>query len=166
MRAFLVLPLLLAGCVAVPHPDAPSPGAPRFDAIRFFDGATHGDGRLSIAFHKPETTVVKGRGHIEPDGTLVLDQHVTEGSKPPRDRQWRLREVTRDRYTGTLTDAVGPVTGETNGNRLHLAFEMKGGLPTDQWLTLSADGQVAHNVLTVRKFGVTVAALDETIRRR
>ena len=42
----------------------------------------------------------------------------------------------------------------------------EGRLPTDQWLTLAPDGQSAHNILIVRKFGVTVAVLDETIRRQ
>ncbi|MGA1798861.1 hypothetical protein VH567_08780 [Sphingomonas sp. 4RDLI-65] len=35
----------------------------------------------------------------------------------------------------------------------------------DQWLTLSPDGQVAQNHLVVRKLGVTVATLDEIIRK-
>lgn len=42
---------------------------------------------------------------------------------------------------------------------------MKGGMRVDQWLTLSADGQVAQNHLIVRKLGVTIATLEETIRK-
>ena len=52
-----------------------------------------------------------------------------------------------------------PVAGEAIGNRLHLSFTMKGGFRTDQWLTLSADGRSATNILTARKFGVVVARL-------
>jgi hypothetical protein len=57
------------------------------------------------------------------------------------------------------------VTGVVAGNRLHLSFRMRGGMDVDQWLTLAPGGRSAKNVLRVRKFGVTVAALDETIRR-
>jgi hypothetical protein len=34
----------------------------------------------------------------------------------------------------------------------------------DQWLTLSPDARVAQNRLIVRKLGMTVATLGETIR--
>ena len=43
---------------------------------------------------------------------------------------------------------------------------MKGGLPTEQWLTLAADGRSAHNIMVVRKFGLRIALLDEEIRRQ
>jgi hypothetical protein len=42
---------------------------------------------------------------------------------------------------------------------------MKGGFRAKQLLTLRPDGRSAHNVLVVRKFGVTVAVLDEVIER-
>ncbi len=56
------------------------------------------------------------------------------------------------------------MTGEAVGNRLHLAFRMRGGMMVDQWLTLSPDARVAQNRLIVRKLGMTVATLGETIR--
>jgi hypothetical protein len=70
------------------------------------------------------------------------------------------------RYTGTLSDADGPVTGLVTGNRLRLSFRMRGGMDVDQWLTLAPGGRWARNVLRVSKFGMTVATLDETIRKR
>jgi hypothetical protein len=42
---------------------------------------------------------------------------------------------------------------------------MKGGLPTDQWLTLAADGRSAHNIMVVKKFGAGVAVVHEEIRK-
>lgn len=134
-------------------------------AERFFAGRLDGVGTLKIVLRAPTTTHVTSVGHVATDGILRLDQHIEQQGKPARDRHWRIRPLGKGRYTGTLTDASGPVTGEVEGNRLHLGFPMKGGMQVDQWLTLSPDGQVAQNHLIVRKLGITVATLDETIRR-
>jgi len=163
MRFITILLLLpLAACVHAPPPQVT---APRFSAQAFFVGATRGDGRLKIAFSAAKAVTVAGQGHVEPDGTLVLDQTVTGAAAKPEQRQWRIREVSPGRYAGTLSDAAGPVTGVVTGNRLHLHFHMKHGLIADQWLDLSADGQVARNRMTFARMGVRVAVLDETIRR-
>ena len=69
------------------------------------------------------------------------------------------------RYAGTLSDASGPVTADVAGNRLHIAFPMKGGLRAQQWLYLSPNGQVAQNRMVVTKLGIPVASLDEVITR-
>lgn len=144
---------------------APSlPPAPRFDALAFFEGESRGEGRLKVATRAGRLVHVRSSGHREGD-TLVLDQRVNAEGAPPRERSWRIREVAPGRYAGTLSDAAGPVSGETRGDRLHLSFRMKGGLKADQWLTLAPDGQSAHNVMKVRKFGIVIATLDETIRR-
>ena len=110
-----------------------------------------------------EQTTVHGTGYVEND-TLVLEQTVEEGEKPAKRRSWRIRRDAYGHYSGSLTDAIGPITGDVEGNRLHLAFRMKGGLPTEQWLTLAADGRSAHNILVVTKEGLRVAVLDEDIR--
>lgn len=96
---------------------------------------------------------------------MVLDQTVKQAGEPLEHRQWRIREVSAGRYAGTLTDATGPVRGETDGSRLHLHFTMKHGLIANQWLDLAADGQSAHNRMVISKLGLVVARLDETIRR-
>ena len=96
---------------------------------------------------------------------IVLDQSVERGGRPATRRQWRLRPDGTRGYVGTLTDAVGPVSGAVDGNTLHLSFVMKGGLKAEQWLYLQPGGMVAHNVMLVRKLGMTVARLDETISR-
>lgn len=167
-RAALLLAVaVLPGCVATPRFDAApvAPAAtPRFDALAFFTGRLAGEGRLRKAFGAAETTRVESVGRVE-GGTLHLHQIVHEGTKPARARDWLIREVAPGRYGGTLSDAAGPVTGESSGNRLHLAFAIKGGLRVDQWLTLAPNGRSAANVLSVRKLGITVAALAETIRK-
>ena len=151
------LPLLLAAAAAA------SP-APQLDALAFFTGLSQGEGRLKVATRAGRLVYVRSSGHRE-GGVLVLEQRVEEDGKPPRDRVWHLRQVAPGRYAGTLSDAAGPVTGEVRGDRLHLAYRMRGGLKADQWLTFAGDGRSAHNVLRVRKLGIVVATLDETIRR-
>lgn len=162
MRIFPVLFLPLAACVSAPPPIAAL--APRFSPQAFFAGATRGEGRLKIVMSGAKRVTVDGRGRMAGD-TLVLDQTVTGASATPEQRQWRLREVAPGRYAGTLSDAAGPVAGEVTGSRLHLQFAMKRGLVADQWLDLAADGQSAQNRMVVTKFGMTVAVLNETIRR-
>ncbi|MGU3389705.1 DUF3833 family protein [Sphingomonas sp. M1A8_2b] len=160
----VALSLVLAACAGGP-PASPVGTAPHFVAERFFAGRLDGVGTLKIVLHAPTTTHVTSIGRVGADGVLLLDQHIEQQGKPARDRQWRIRPLGNGRYTGTLTDASGPVTGEVEGNRLHLGFPMKGGMRVDQWLTLSADAQVAQNHLIVRKLGITVATLEETIRK-
>ena len=169
MRCLAPLPLLLvlsacAGAPALPVAPIAAAAAPRFDPLVFFAGRTEGRGRLAKLLSGTSPILVEGRGRME-GGALHLVQTVTLAGKKPSTREWVIRQVRPGAYGGTLTDAEGAVTGETSGNRLHLAFTMKGGLPVEQWLTLSPDGQRAYNVMTVRKFGVTVAALSEDIRR-
>lgn len=142
-----------------------SPSGPPFVAERFFIGRLDGVGTLKVVMSGATTTHVASVGTLDADGTLRLDQHIEQQGKPARDRQWRIRPLGNGRYTGTLTDASGPVAGDVEGNRLHLTFPMSGGMRVDQWLTLSPDGRVAQNHMIVRKIGIVVATLDETIRK-
>ncbi|TPG56251.1 DUF3833 family protein [Sphingomonas glacialis] len=159
----LIAGLGLAGCVSTTH--LASAPAPRFDAVAFFAGRSEGKGVLKIALHRPATTLVEGNGRVTDDGSIVLDQTVRRQGKPATRRQWVLHPVGTDRYTGTLSDAVGPVDGRVDGTVLHLRFAMKGGLQAEQFLDLQPGGTVAQNVMIVRKMGVAVARLDETITR-
>ncbi|MEO5865494.1 MAG: DUF3833 family protein [Sphingomonas sp.] len=161
-------PLILlaaASLAATPLAAAPVPAAPRFDAVTFFDGRTEGIGRMKVLLGPHRPVHVHGRGHVEPDGALVLDQTVDRAGHAPTSRKWRIRRAGPSRYAGTLTEARGPVRGATIGDRLHLAYEAAGHVSIDQWLTLAPDGRSARNRLTARKLGVVVARLDETIRK-
>lgn len=153
----------LGGCATTPVSLPAS--APAFSPSAFFSGRTEGVGALKILFSKPRPVLVHGVGHIAGDGSLVLDQRVDEEGKPTKTREWHIRAAGTERYAGTLSDAAGPIDGETRGNRLHLRFRMKGGLDAEQWLYLQPGGSVALNVMTVRKFGATVATLHETITK-
>lgn len=165
MAAGVISLLLCSACVPSGHLGSKQAPTPVFDPITFFAGRTHGTGVLSVLFHKRITTDVTGRGSIDPDGAIVLDQMVKQGSKPATRRRWRLHRAAGGTFDGTLTDASGPVHGQVSGNRLHLAFSMHGGLRADQWLYLQPGGQVARNHMVVTKLGVPVASLDETITR-
>lgn len=167
LTASLAPLLLLGACVDVPSIDAERPApaaAPVFDALRFFEGRSEGRGQLDMIVDSPVAVHVLSNGRREGD-TLYLTQVVREGDKPARTREWVIREDSPGRYSGTLSDAKGPVTGTATGNQLHLSFTMRNGMPTEQWLTLSPDGRRAYNVLTVRKFGLPVAQLAEDIRK-
>jgi Protein of unknown function (DUF3833) len=181
LRLTLVAPLALAlpGCVSAPPLETPVPPAeaPRFDPFAFFIGASTGEGTLAKVMADPVAVRVESRGRIEtearreagwaapPVRVLVLDQVVHEGDKPARQRQWRLTEIAPGRYEGTLSDAIGPVTGRSEGNRLTLDFAIKGGFKVHQELTLTPDAAGAANVLRVSQLGMTVAVLTETIRK-
>lgn len=167
MRALAPLvAIAVAGCVASGHLPAEQAAAPTFDPVAFFAGRTEGRGTLHIVFSGQQQTLVEGIGSVADDGSITLDQEVRRGDKPPTRRTWHLHAVGPGRYAGTLTDATGPVAGDATGNRLHLSFAMKGGTHADQWLYLQPGGQVAENVMVVRKFGIPVARLEETITRR
>jgi hypothetical protein len=176
---FAPLALALAACVSTPEtaPVIARAEVPRFDPFVFFLGESRGTATLKKALSDPVPVTVESRGRIviepqtesawaaPPTRVLVLDQTVTEGDKKPRERQWRLIEVAPGYYEGTLTDAIGPVRGRSEGNRLVLEYRMKGSFSVRQELTLSQDGQRAYNVLKVSQLGVTVAVLAEQIVR-
>ena len=160
----VILTLLLSACAASPPTPAADAGAAPFPVMAFFEGRTEGRAVLDVAFRSPRQVIVHGRGRVE-DGVLLLHQTVREAGKPPRDRQWRIREVSPGYYAGSLSDATGPIKARADGNRLHLTFRMKGGLDAEQWLVLAADRKSAHNIMAIRKFGVRIATLKETIRK-
>ena len=157
--------ILATSCSPPPGRQALASKTPVFSAQRFFAGPTRGDGELKVIFSGPRRVIVRGDGRIDPDGVLVLDQAIDQPGKPLRRREWRIRETAPGRYGGTLTDATGPITGDVAGNTLHLRFSAPGDEDYEQWLFLSPDGQSARNLMTVRKWGIVVATLDETIMK-
>ncbi|MEG3176556.1 DUF3833 family protein [Sphingomonas sp. RB3P16] len=171
MRAILLATPALAAmfaisaCVPSDHLARARAPAPEFDPVRFFAGHSEGRGSLKVALRAHTPTLVDGNGIATPDGGIDLVQSVRLGDGKPTRRTWHLRRVATGRYTGTLSDARGPVTGEVHGNCLHLRFAMKGGLRAQQWLYLEPGGQAAVNRMVVTKFGLPVASLDEKIVR-
>lgn len=136
-----------------------------FDVVGFFEGRTEGQARLKVIFKSPKSVRVQSRGRKLADGGLLLVQDIAEEGKPRRTREWRMREVSPGRFSGTLSDAGGPVVGEVQGNRFHVRYAMKNGLNAEQWLTLQPDGRTVRNVMHVTKLKLRVATLEETIRK-
>ena len=166
MRLIVLSPLLLlAGCGFPAASVELAAAQPVFVPTTFFAGDTEGHARLTVLFHGSRPVHVIGHGRVDPDGTLVLDQLVTGAGKHPEQREWRIHETKPGHYAGTLSDAKGPIAGDVHGNCLHLRFEMKDGMAAQQWIYLQPGGQTALNRMTISKWGIQVAQLDETIDR-
>lgn len=156
----------LGACVSPPEHAALLRDAPVFSPLEFFAGRTQGEGRLDTPLSRAARVRVAGEGRVDPDGTLVLVQRIERDGAAPETRTWRIRASgDAGRYDGTLSSAQGPIAAEVGGNRLHIRFQAPGGLDTEQWLYLQRDGRTALNRMVVRKFGLPVAVLEETIRK-
>jgi hypothetical protein len=136
----------------------------RFDPIRYFSAPTQGVGTLHKLIGGSVRIQVSslGEGNLN---RLTLTQTIREGRKPPRERAWIIRRIGEDRYAATLTDAVGPVSVTVRNGSAFINYRMKGGLVVDQQLALQPDSMIVCNRLSVRKFGIRVAHVNETIRR-
>jgi len=140
------------------------PANAAFNAVEFFRGKTHGEGKLKVALQPVKTVKVDSFGYQDKDGTLVIKQTVNEPGKPLQHRQWRLREVSSGRYQGTLSDAVGPVRIEQKGDSIRIRYRSKEHLDFDQVMTPAGPRQV-NNRLKVKRLGITVAHMEEVIRK-
>lgn len=151
-------PFLLAASV-------PSPVERRTDPLLFFAGRTETDGTVKVIFKKAYRSRCFGVGRIEPDGSLTLVQRVEDEGQAPHERRWRVRELGAGRYTGTMSEASGPVEIEQVGERYRFRFAMKGNLSVEQWLTPMPGSISARSFTKVRKFGMTVATSEGTVRK-
>lgn len=141
---------------------APKP----FDPVAFFTGATHGRGTLKEMLGKTKRTATQSVGRVDKDGWLVLDQKVMVEGDPVRQRRWRLRPTGGGKYSGTLSDAKGPVEAEVAGNTVRIRYKMKGNLKVEQLLTALPGGRAIDNRATFSKWGMKVATLTERIEKR
>lgn len=122
-------------------------------------------GTTKILMHKPVETRSIGRGQIEPDGSLLLVQRVEDEGRPAYLRRWEIRRVGPGRFTGSMSQATGPVLIQQVGNRYRFSFRMKGGMSVEQWLTPLPSGLSANSIMTVRKFGLAVASSTALVRK-
>ena len=156
IRALLAFALVLSTAASA---------APAFDYLGFFTGRTRGDGTLKILLRAKVPVHVESRGQPDGKGGIVIHQTIREGDKKPRDRQWVLRQTSPTSLTGTMSDGPGPVAGRLVNGRLLLSYAMDGGLKAEQVLVPQPDGRTIHNSMTVRRFGIAVAHVEETIRK-
>lgn len=143
----------------------PAAAAPSDGPMHFFEGRTEGSGTVKIMLGKPYRTRSVGHGRFQPDGTLLFVQRVVDDGQPPRERRWKIRQTGPRHFSGTMSEALGPVKIEEVGGRFRFRFRMKGNLSVEQWLVPLAGGTVARNTMTVRKFGVKVGTSEGILRR-
>ena len=145
---------------------APAQSPKPFDPVAFFTGPTRGEGVLNELLGREKRTQTVSVGHVDKDGWLVLDQKVAVTGDPVRQRRWRLKQTGNGKYSGTLSDAKGPVEVEITGQSVQIHYVMKGGISVEQTLTPMPGGRALDNRATFRKFGMKVAALTERIEKR
>ena len=160
MRTTLIAPAMFLASAS-----AAMPASDPVDPLRFFVGRTETTGRVKVMFHKSYATHSTGVGRIDRDGTLVLLQKVFDEGKPPQDRSWRVRQVGPGRYTGSMSEAVGPVTIDRVGNSYRFRFAMKGRLAVEQVIAPLAGGRSVKSSAKIRRYGMVVATTDGVIRK-
>jgi hypothetical protein len=133
--------------------------------LRFFEGRTEMVSTVKVIMKKPYRSRTLGNGRILGDGSLTLLQQVYDEGQPPKQQRWTVHQVGPGRYSGTMTEAVGPVAVNEVAGRFRFKFKIKGNLAVEQWLTPSADGNSARSNLTVRKYGMKVASASGFVRR-
>jgi hypothetical protein len=136
------------------------------DPVVFFTGASHAEGRLREAFKRERRVSTDSVGRAEKDGLLVLDQKMSIEGEPLRIRHWRLRQVAPNHFTGTLTDATGPVDAQVIGRSIRIRYPMKGGLKVESWLSPLPGGRAYDNKTKITKWGIKAATLTERIEKR
>jgi hypothetical protein len=132
----------------------------------FFVGRTEGAGTVQMTIGGSHKVRDVSRGRLDRSGALILDQMVYEEGKPARRRSWRLVRSGPNRVSGTISDAIGPVTGDIRGNVLHLKYQAReASARVEQWITLHPGGRSASNRMVFKKFGFKAATLNSTIRK-
>lgn len=159
-KSLLVLALMIAAALSTAP--AKAIGA---DPLRFFEGRTEMVSLVKVVMKKPFRTQTIGQGYISPDGTLSLVQQVKEEGRQPRQRRWRIRQIGPGRYSGTMSEAVGPVQVQELDGKFRFTFSMKGHLAIEQWVTPLPGGKSAQSKIIVRKLGMRVASSEGTIRK-
>jgi len=163
----LVRSAMLLAAVLGAGSSASAGSQPSFDPITFFTGATESSGSLKAAFSSAKATHVTGFGAMRGSGQFVLDQTMTvAGDTKTQIRQWQLHQIAPGHFGGTISDGKGPVTIDVAGNRLLIRYTMINGMKVESVLTIDPGGRTGHNVSTVRKWGMAVASLNETITKR
>jgi hypothetical protein len=139
--------------------------APALDLTAFFTGRSHAENVLKIVFKSPAPLIVDSVGGKGDRGDFVLIDTIHEGDKPVRTRKWIMKTVGLGHYTGSLSDAVGPVDVTLNARTATITYTMKGGMKVVQTLELQGDGRTLANHVTVKKFGMKFASVDGEIRK-
>ena len=158
MRLAIAAPLIILATAAGAAP-------PNLDMTGFFSGRTRSDNVLRIAMQKPKKLVVESVGRKEGDSFVLVDT-VHEEGKPVRQRKWVMRAAGANRYTGTLTDALGPVEVDIAGDTATIRYLMKEGrLKVEQKLQMRPDGKSLSTRTVAKKLGIKFANVEGVVRK-
>jgi hypothetical protein len=95
----------------------------------------------------------------------VLIDTIREEGKPPRKRTWVMRAAGENRYTGSLSDAAGPVDVTVAGDSATIRYTMREGhMKIEQRLKLQPDGSLSNHA-AARKLGIKFATVEGTVRK-
>jgi 3-dehydroquinate dehydratase len=156
--------LAVAALAAAGGPATADPG-PELDMLGFFTGKTHADNVIKIAFHAPHKLVVDSIGGRNKEGEFVLIDDVQEEGKPARKRVWVMRPAGANHFTGSLSDAIGPVDVVISGDSAMISYVMKEGhMKVQQQLKMRHDGSLSNSAIA-KKFGIKFATVDGTVRK-
>jgi len=145
---------------------ATAPAPSKLDMTTFFTGKSHADNVIRIAFHGPHKLIVDSVGGRNKEGEFVLVDTVREEGKPVRTRTWVMRQVGDGHFTGFLSDATGPVDVVAAGGTATIRYTMKdGNLKIIEQIQAAGDGKTLANHVVAKKFGMTFAHVDGTIRK-
>jgi hypothetical protein len=157
---------LAAAALLLAAAPSAAPDPPRLDMTAFFAGKSHADNVIKIAFHGPHKLIVDSVGGRNKEGEFVLIDTVREEGKPVRTRTWVMRPAGGGHFTGFLSDAVGPVDVVVASDTATISYVMKDGhLKIVQQVQLQGDGKTLSNHVIAKKFGLTFAHVDGTVRK-
>lgn len=166
---------LLLGAAALPAacataPETFAPHGPPFAPEAFFAGHLRSAGLFADRLGRVRSWFTAELRGAWDGGTLTFDETFTYEDGWTDRRRWALRRAGPGRWSGTATDAVGPVTAEEAGNAFHLRhtldLPLRGGgtrrLGFDQWFVRVAPDQALSRaavrlVLPVGAVGVGTA---------
>jgi hypothetical protein len=156
----MIAPLLgLAAAAAAPDPA-------KLDMTAFFAGKSHADNVIKIALHGPHKLIVDSVGGRNKEGEFVLVDTIHEEGKPVRTRTWVMHPAGEGHFTGFLSDAVGPVDVVVAGDTATIRYTMKdGNLKIIEQIRAQSDGKTLANTAVAKKFGITFARVEGTIRK-
>lgn len=133
--------------------------------LQFFNGKTEMVSTIKVIMKRPFGSRAIGTGRILSDGSLSLAQQVFDDGEPTKQRNWKIRQIASGQYSGTMTEAVGPVVVAEVDGKYRFNYKMRGNLAVEQWMTPLPGGKAAKSVVTVRKFGMKVASSVGIIRK-
>ena len=158
MKHFAILSLFVATASAAAD-------KPKLDMLAFFTGKTHSESVLKVVLKKPVPLIVDSVGGKGDRGDFVMIDTVHEGDKPVRQRKWIMKQAGPNHFTGTLTDATGPVDIKVDGDTATISYMMKGGLKVEQKLQLQPGGKTLSNQVTAKKLGMKFARVEGAVRK-